>query len=714
MTRKEFQGVQYLLINPPLTDPTVPYHSIPYLVGATNQAGFSNYTCLDSNIEALNYLAEEEHVRNLLDYCHDLRIELERKTAITRREEMLYRYALKAIGLKPTSILQSIQVMRDPEKFYNHETYRQAAIILQRWMDLLSVKGFPGQFDNFYIDTSNVLNISSVSELANSEIINKFVNPFFEYFDDLFRKKIQEHSWDFIALSVNYVSQLPFALWLCNFIRSISPQVIIGVGGTEISDIVKNLQDKSLLWTLFPSCDVVMVGEGETILIEILESIQQCKLLPKNCPGLLICNEVITSNQLLVRYEDVSNLPKPKYDVWLWNQYWSPEPIVLYSPTRGCYWNKCTFCDYGLNTDSPTSPSRERPVEAVVKELEELGEFARVIYFAVDAMSPSYLRRLSRAILKSGLCIQWSAELRLENSFTKEFAKELREAGCVCVSFGYESGSQRILNLIDKGVTLKKVPKILEHLSSAGIGVQMMGFIGFPGETPEESLATFQFLEENRSNWTLAGIGDFSLTSGSIIAKQPKIFGIKETFSGSGDDIIRWLSWCGEDKHIGDSHDAEISKDIHKIATSLKLIVGDRPFVGGIDSGHSILYFSKHGKTLLSSQNEISSSNIFSYPVYVKTPFHNIDNFIDKFDIQNYRKQLRLQGESVCFQGIMAWMNEYPNRCTMDIENNEQTLEIQLTGKFICMSSELAEAEQQRSPTYYAVKDMLLRGRGIS
>lgn len=294
-------------------------------------------------------------------------------------------------------------------------------------------------------------------------------------------------------------------------------------------------------------------------------------------------------------------------------------------------------------------------------------------------------------------------------------AEELRGSGCVCVSFGYESGSQRILNLINKGVTLEKVPKILEQLSVAGIGVQMMGFIGFPGETPDESLATFKFLEENRSNWTLAGIGEFSLTPGSIIAKQHKVFGIKETCPSSGDDIIRWLSWCDEDNHIGNFHDAVISEDIRKIATSLKLIVGDRPFVGGIDSGHSILYFSKYGKTLLSSlQTKIENSNIFSYPVYARTPFYNVDNFTDKSDIQNYRKQLRLQGKSVGFQDVMLWLNEYPNRCTMDIENNEQTLEIQLAGEFICMSSELAEAEQQRSPTYYAVKNLLLRGRGIS
>lgn len=205
------------------------------------------------------------------------------------------------------------------------------------------------------------------------------------------------------------------------------------------------------------------------------------------------------------------------------------------------------------------------------------------------------------------------------------------------------------------------------------------------------------------------------MTSGSIIAKQYKFFGIKETFPSSEDDIIRWLSWSNEDNHMPNFHNAEIAEDIYKTAISLKLIVGDRPFVGGIDSGHSILYFSKFGKNLLpTAQPEREETNIFPYPVYVRTPFHRVDSFTDKYDIQNYRRQLHLEGKPADFQSIMAWLNEYPNRSNMDLEDNDQMLEIQISGEFICMSCELAEAEQRRSSTYYAVKDLLLRGKGIS
>lgn len=714
-TYEDTHSVHYLLINPPLTDPTAPYHSIPYLIGSTVDAGFQDYACIDANIESLNYLAKVDQVKDLLDLCETIRIDIENKPRPTRGEELLYRYALKAVGLQPDSILKAITVMKDANHFFNYETYRQASLILNRWIDVLSVKGFPGQYDGFYIDTSNVFNISSISDLTNINIINRLVNPFIEYFNDSFLEKIKERNWNFIALSVNYVSQLPFALWLCRYIRSIVPNSIISVGGTEISDIVKNLQDKDLLWALFPHCDLIMVGEGETSLVNILRSIQQNKSLPKYQPGVLIRNETITPDRLSVTYEDVSSLPMPKYDVWLWDQYWSPEPVVLYSPTRGCYWNKCTFCDYGLNTSSPTSPSRERPVEIVVKELKEISRFARIVYFAVDAMSPSYLRRLARAIFCGNIHIQWSAELRLENSFTEEVADELRRSGCVCVSFGYESGSQRILDLINKGVAINKVPRILEQLSNANIGVQMMGFTGFPGETQEESMATYQFLKDNRENWTLAGIGDFSLTPGSIIAKQYNSFGISKISFNQEDDIIRWLSWSHDDSHVPHCIDAEIQNKMLQMANSLKLIVSDRPFVGGIDSGHSILYFSKFGRKLLpTAKLETEQTSIYSYPVYARTPFSSINNFTNKYDIYKHRRRLRHEGKPANFQAIMEWLNKYPMRLNKNSNGHEQTLEIEITGEFISMSREFAEAEKTRSCAYYTVKNIMLRGLCIS
>ncbi len=131
----------------------------------------------------------------------------------------------------------------------------------------------------------------------------------------------------------------------------------------------------------------------------------------------------------------------------------------------------------------------------------------------MDAISPSYLEKLSTALARSGLGLNWCAEVRLEKKLACALPKRLREGGCVALSFGYESGSQRILDLLDKGVDLKLAPAILEAVRAAGIGAQMMGFTDFPGERPEERQATFGFLLDHRKLWTLASIGPFLIDS---------------------------------------------------------------------------------------------------------------------------------------------------------------------------------------------------------
>lgn len=649
------EKVNYLLINTPLTDPTAPYHSIPYLVGSALEAGFKDYLCLDANIESLNYLAQEQQVSSLLRYCKGILADLEFKTSLTNGEQILYRFAVKSSGLMPDSVLNAIAIIKDAEDFYNYDLYCQAVNVLKRWMDVLSVQGFPGQFDGFCLQTRFPLSLSRVEDLTNYEAIDKLIHPFLPYFYDLFTKSISEKKWDFIGLSVNYSFQLPFAIWMSKYVKSLFPTAIISVGGTEISDIFKQLRSQSLIWDIFPHCDVVMVGEGETALVKILQSIQNQEPLPGNHSGILLRGEPVKANKLVV-YEDVSNLPKTQYNVWDWHQYWSPEPVVLYSPTRGCYWNKCTFCDYGLNTDTPTSPSRERPVEKVVDELVEVSKFSRTVYFAVDAMSPLYLKKLAKALVSAGVNIRWSAELRLEKSLKKELAYDLKEAGCVCVSFGYESGSQRILDLINKGVQIKEVPQILRQLSEVNIGAQIMGFTGFPGEKREEALETFRFLKENRPYWALAGIGNFSLTPGAIVAKHPGNFGVEKIISYERDDIVRSLKWKDFD---GEDINKVTSEQINIAFESLDLLKGDRPFVGGIDSSHSILYFAKFGKNLVPPLTSISSkSRSLIEKSYYYTSHQHADKFVNIFDLHQYCHEIYLD-ESIGFSEINKWLNEY-------------------------------------------------------
>lgn len=682
-TTIEAPAIDYLLVNVPLTDPTTPYHSIPYLVGAADAAGFHGHHCLDANLEALYFLAHPDQVATLLRSCASVRAEIERRPRRTRYDELRYRFALAAVGLDPDVVHRAIEVMRDPVRFYDYPLYRRAEAVIRRFLDALSVNGFPGQFKGLRVDGSGIVNLSRLADAGDPRVIDRFVAPFRPYLDGPFAAALRGHHFSLVGLSVNYTSQLPFAIWMAREIRRVLPSSMICVGGTEISDVLKYARQKDVIWRLFPTCDAVVGGEGETALVELLTAAQAGARPPSGRPGILLPKArgaLAMAEASPARYEDLGTLAAPRYDVWDLERYWSPEPAVLYSPTRGCYWNRCTFCDYGLNTDAPTSPSRERPIDRALDELQSISRFARVVYFGVDAISPAYLRKLCEGIRRRLIPIRWAAELRLERSFRRELGIDLRSAGCVAISFGYESGSQSVLDRIDKGVSVAHVPAVLGQLSSAGIGCQMMGFIGFPGETREEARRTFTFLLDHREVWTLAVIGDFELTSGSIVAKQPSRFGVDRMAAYDGEDIARRLHWSEADgrlRYPGDLRDAELNALFEQVASG----GGDRPFVGGLDSTHSLLYFDRFGRGLIPAGPADAGSIGMADAATYDTPLASVERFISRTHLYALHAAARRDGRSVGCEEIERWLAEPSERSERAAGPARHRIEISSDGR---------------------------------
>ncbi|MGW2476309.1 B12-binding domain-containing radical SAM protein [Streptomyces sp. NPDC001665] len=591
----------YLLVNPPVTDPTTAYHSIPYLVGAARAAGHTEYACVDANLDAFTYLADPERFGATLTAARALRAEIEARSGAPRRhDEIRYRQALAAEGLSATSARDAIRVFQDPEHFYHPPTYAQAVAVTSRWWELIALEMPPGAADGFSMRVKSAVNLCSTADLSDPAVPAAVARPFEGYFADEFGPKLRERPWAVVGLSVNYTSQLPVALRMARLVRSVLPDTVIVFGGTEVGDVIKYATDPAAAWRVFQDADLIVPGEGENALIGILDAVGNGAVRGDDAfEGI---GGVMTRSRPdpVIAYSSVATLDPPAYDVWDWDRYWAPEPVILYSPTRGCYWNKCTFCDYGLNTDRPTSPSRERPVAAVLEDLREVSRHGRTLYFAVDAMSPRYLRTLAAALTESSLDLRWSAELRLERTFPKRAVGELLAAsGCVAVSFGYESGSQRVLDLIDKGVKIDAVPDVLAELARNGIAAQMMGFTGFPTETRDEALETYDFLRHHEKLWTTAGIGLFALTPGSIVAKDPGRFGIDLLPTSASDDIRRYVPW--RDRRSGEVHwpEAEDRRIPRDRSAGFRRTSFDRPFVGGIDSAHTLLYHSRFGRGLL-------------------------------------------------------------------------------------------------------------------
>ena len=219
----------------------------------------------------------------------------------------------------------------------------------------------------------------------------------------------------------------------------------------------------------------------------------------------------------------------------------------------------------------------------------------KYVYFAVDVMAPGYLERLSDEIGSAGFDIRWSCELRLEKIFSAERCRKMAQAGCVCVSFGMESGNQRILDLIDKGTKVGFMSETMRNFAGVGIAVQLMAFSDFPTETPEEKQETVKFIKDNEPYWATGGLGTFLLTGTSMIAKAPEKFGITAIPFEDADSAralaFRLDSETGQRTALTEEADASFDESGGVFPAGL-----GRPWAGGTDTLHSMIYYERYGR----------------------------------------------------------------------------------------------------------------------
>jgi radical SAM family protein len=587
--------MKIMLIHPPVDDPTIPYHSTAYLKGHLKANGFEDVTMRDINVEYANYTWEEGTIKSFYQEAEARLHRIGQADALDFREQERY-YALLAVHRRdPLEIGKAVAAFRCRETFLDYETYVKSLDVLMHYQNFLAALCYPSENLGFMPMTRARYSTASISDLLNRDLGDKVGFTLARYFQDRIAHDPAFEAADLLGVSIVYDHQLFHALHFVRLLRDRWPEKKIVIGGTAVTQLYKYMKDKQRIRPFFSLCDAIVVGEGETAICEMAASDGAFE-------GRTFTNTITYSrsdDRLIfptVRYENVASLGVPIYD-HPWELYLSPERGINYSPTRGCYWNRCTFCDYGLNSDRPTSPWRERAIDQVVLDLHnaQSNYGIKYVYFAVDVMAPGYLERMSDAIMNAGLDIRWCAELRMEKIFSEERAKKMAKAGCVCVSFGMESGNQRILDLIDKGTKVAYMGATMKNFANAGIACQLMAFTDFPTETPAEKTATHEFIHNNSEYWSSGGLGTFLLTGTSIIAKRPERFGIK-LIETQDVDIARAVAYQ-VDTETGSRRSLTEDADASFDATGgvFPRILG-RPWAGGTDTLHTMIYYSAYGR----------------------------------------------------------------------------------------------------------------------
>jgi anaerobic magnesium-protoporphyrin IX monomethyl ester cyclase len=582
------------LVYPPTCDPTAPYLAVPMLTGFLRAQGVEVLP-IDANVEAFDELLEPGPLARLRDKLEARLAELQEKPSLAHQEQLEYAALVRARGgarAVPEGIARAKDTLRDATSFEDVDAYACSVATIDAALRVVSATHHPLHLD--FTAYRTPFGLTTMEEVDRAS--QPGADPFDDYVTKTLIPRLREANVDVVGLSVCFPGQLQPAYAFAMKIKRALPDVHVTCGGPGITQMMIRLAGQRLARALGPF-DSACVFEGEHTLLGLLRALEEKRPL-RECANVVVRDRLQGARWLAGHgMENLKVLSAPDFDGLPLEKYFAPRLVLPYDPTRGCYWGKCTFCHYGL-AEVGTAVYRERDVAVIVDHLRALSSRygTRYFYLSQDSVAPKTLVKLSQAIVDAGLDIRWATDLKPEKYLTRDRAETLRKAGAVACALGVESGSARVLKLIDKGAPIEVVSDVIDHLAGAGIAAEAMCFTEFPTETHEEALDTLGFLDERRAKLAVYIVGEFGLTHGSLVAQEPSKFGIEETWELEGDHLGLGIFFAPERPWKSDEERADV--DAHLSDLSSGWALRTYPWAGAVSTAHTILYYDRFGPSV--------------------------------------------------------------------------------------------------------------------
>jgi len=273
--------------------------------------------------------------------------------------------------------------------------------------------------------------------------------------------------------------------------KKINPNIICVIGGVHPSALPERTLEET-------KADVCVFGEGELTMLEVARALKN-GISFDNIEGIVFKKgNIIKKNYPRALIENIDSLPFPARHLLLLPKEYSQdsqtaltknETVMMTS--RGCPF-RCAFCDKSVFGKT----HRIRSANNVVDEIELLVKKYDIksIRFYDDLFTamPERVEEICRELKNRNLKIKWSCESRV-NTINPSMLAMMKEAGCVEMHFGIESGNQEVLNLQQKDITLEQIRRAVKLTNEAGIDSRGYFIIGLPGDTRKTILETIKF-----------------------------------------------------------------------------------------------------------------------------------------------------------------------------------------------------------------------------
>ncbi len=351
----------------------------------------------------------------------------------------------------------------------------------------------------------------------------------------LLDQKLLETNPTLVAFTVPFPGNLYSALLCSQFIKTRYPEIRIVLGGGYINTELRKLSDPRI----FSYVDFIIFDDGELPLLQLMnylmdsrtpllrtmvkrnDEVQQINFSDETVPLKTLPAPDYTGIDIM-KYLSLMELPNPMHSLWN-NGFWNKMQLA-----RGCYWAKCTFCDttlpYISNFDTQDASKIVNDIETIIGQTGETG-----FHFVDEAAPPLLLKKISEEIIYRKLTLTWWTNIRFEKNYTSELCKLMAKSGCIAVTGGIEVASNRILKMINKGVTLEQVALTLKNFRDAKILVHAYLMYGFPTQTEQEIIDSLEVVRQLfKFNLIQSGFWHrYAMTCHSETGTNPDKFGIK-------------------------------------------------------------------------------------------------------------------------------------------------------------------------------------------
>jgi len=515
-----------MLVFPPDWYPSEPYLSLPTLTAFLRRAGHE-VVQKDVNLEMYNWYFSADFLKRVLKRVPqqlDRLTRIGRDRVLTEAETELQMSLCECTRSRIAELSDQAEkakaIVRSPE-FYDIDKLEWAINIFREVTATISLVYSPARICMPPMETDLSYKIFMSSEVL-AAVEDTQVNVYRDVFEHILKPAIIEAKPDIIGISIVLRQQLFSTMTFCAMIKEQFPDIHITIGGNTVTRLRDVFPSTPKLFELF---DSVIVYEGETAFLQLIEAVGTDRDF-NDIPNLIWRDKTGIHTSPVTSSENMSDLPPPDFDGLPLEKYFVPEPILPYLATRGCYWGRCEFCDHG---EGYTAGYRTKKIQEIIEEIRFLRDKyqAYMFHFTDESYPPALFRKLTRALKEEQMGIAWTTHMRFEESLLDdEVWQDAQDSGCKFLHFGYESGSERVLKLMDKATTTDVIQRSMELSSTHGVWNHVMGFFGFPGERYEDAKFSMQFLEDNKEHVHSIGFGTFDLSKHTPVAKNAEKWGV--------------------------------------------------------------------------------------------------------------------------------------------------------------------------------------------